>query len=209
MQMDEPLAKITAGDWDPKGMAQERLARKTRERKVAAVRLKVYTPYQAGDYKATVAAIEEATSGDPELTEAFAPIRFAALCKGGDVEAGLALGAKLLESQKDQPFALNDTFWNVIDPKLKDEPDPRVARLALQAARRADELTKGENMAILDTLAMALFRTGDPAGAATAQEKALKRLEAEVPDRSHPYYKLFAEQLAKYRKAASEKADRP
>ena len=69
MEMDEPLAKITAGEWDPKALARTRLAAKTKERKVTAVRKKVFTPYRAGDYKATLAAIEEATSGDPELAE--------------------------------------------------------------------------------------------------------------------------------------------
>jgi thiol-disulfide isomerase/thioredoxin len=210
MAMDGPLAKITAGDWDPAAMAKQRLAAKTRERKASAVRAKIFTPYRAGDYKATLAAIEEATSGDPDLAEEFAPLKFMALCNGGDLEAALALGAKLLKTYNDQPQALNNTFWGVIDPDLKNEPDPRVARLALEAARRAVELTHEKDLAILDTLAVALFRTGDAAGAVAAEEKALKQLEAQVPDRSHPFYKVFNERLARFRKAASEKkGDRP
>jgi hypothetical protein len=83
-----------------------------------------------------------------------------------------------------------------------------VAELALRAARRADELTKGKDLAILDTLAVALFRTGHAAEAVATEEKALKQLEAEAPDRSHPYYKLFNERLELFRKAAKEKAGR-
>ncbi len=63
-------------------------------------------------------------------------------------------------------------------------------------------------MAILDSLAVALFRTCDAAGAVAAEEKALKFLEAEVTNRSHPYYKIFEDQLARFRKAA-EKASKP
>src|SRR5262249_46460678 len=103
MELDEPLAKITAGDWDPGALAKQRLASKTLAKKANAVRVKILRPFQARDYKATLAAIEEATSSDPELAEQFAWVKFTALCNGGDTEAGLALGAKLLKTQNDQP----------------------------------------------------------------------------------------------------------
>jgi thiol-disulfide isomerase/thioredoxin len=207
MTLDEPLAKITAGEWDPKAMGRERLAAKTRERKVTLVREKVYPLYQAGNYKAAVAAIDETTTSDPELAEEFAGLKFAALCNGGDVEKGLELGARLLETNKDNANALNNDFWNVIDPELKNDPDPRVARLALQAARRAVALTNEQNFAFLDTLAEALFRTGDSAGAVATEEKALKILEAAVKEPSHPVLKQYQDRLERYRKAAKEKAD--
>jgi hypothetical protein len=209
MEMDEPLAKVTAGDWDPSEMAKKRLAEKTKERKATVVREKVFPLYNARKYKATVAAIDEATRADPELAGEFAWLKFAALCNGGDVEPGLELGAKLFEMNKDNPNALNNFFWDVISPKLENEPDPRVARLALQAARRAVELSKGENAAHLDTLAEAQYRTGDAEGAVATEEKALKRVEAEVKDRSHPLFKQLSASLDRFRKAASVKADRP
>jgi thiol-disulfide isomerase/thioredoxin len=208
MDLDEPLAKIVAGDWNPDALAEKRLAEKIVERKVSEVREKVFAPYGEGDYKATLAALDEATSGDPALVEEFAWLRFACLCNSGDIEPGLALGAKLLEANLDNAGALNYYFWNVIDPKLKNPPDPRVARLALRAARRADELTKSENVANLDTLAEALFLTGDIDQAVTTEEKALKLLEAETKDPSQPYFQQFKDRLERYRKAA-EKAERP
>jgi thiol-disulfide isomerase/thioredoxin len=207
MDLDRPLAKITAGDWDPSETAKKRLVEKTKERKATVVREKVFPLYNARNYKATVAAIEQATRDDSELAEAFAWLKFASLCNGGDVEAGLNLGAKLLEMNKDNPYALNNFFWNVISPKLENEPDPRVARLALRAARRAVELSKGENVAHLDTLAEAQFRTGDPEGAVATEEKALRRIESEVKDRTHPSFKQFSARLDRFRKAASVKAD--
>ena len=72
MEMDEPLAKITAGDWDPEALARTRLAAKTKERKLTAVQQKVYTPYRAGDYRATLAAIEEV---DVQPTPSWPTIR--------------------------------------------------------------------------------------------------------------------------------------
>jgi thiol-disulfide isomerase/thioredoxin len=218
MELDEPLAKINAGNWDPKSQAKERLVAKTKERKATLVREKVFPLYQSGDYKATVTAIEESTTSDPELAEEFAWVKFAALCNGADVERGLELGARLLETYKDDAGALNNYFWNVIDPSLKNDPHPRVARLALQAARRAVTLSKEEDAEYLDTLAEALYRTGDAAGAVTTEEKALKLLEAQlkrpgeeaqVKGPSEPYLKRFRDRLERYRKGAKEKAERP
>jgi thiol-disulfide isomerase/thioredoxin len=206
MEMDEPLAKITAGDWDTKSIAGERLARKTREKKLQAVQAKVYKPFRAQDYKATIAAIEAVAASDPELADAFAPIKFTSLCNGGDVEAAVALGNKLYETNKDEPQTLNSIFWEVIAPDLKSPPDPRVARLALKAAERADELTESKNMALLDTLAVAQYRTGDLTKAIATEEKALKRVKAEAPDGNHPYYRTFQQRLEMFRKAAGEKS---
>ncbi len=208
MEMDESLAKIAAGQWDPGDMAKKRLAVKTQERKATVIRDKVFPLYNALEYKATIAAIDEATSGDQELTGEFAWLKFASLCNGGEIDSGLALGAMLFEINKDNPNALNNYFWNVISPKLKNEPDPRVSRLALQAARRAVELSKGENVSHLDTLAEAQNRTGDYEGAVATEEKALKILESQVPDPSKRHFKQFEDQLARFRKAA-EKQRKP
>jgi len=206
MQMDEPLAKIVAGDWEPKQMAATRLAAKAKEKKMTALQQKVYTPYRAKDWKATLSAIDEVSADEPELADQFDTIKFAALCNGGDVDAGLALGEKLLEQNKDQGMALNNIFWYVIDPELEKAPDPRVARLALKGLRLANELTEAKDMAVLDSLANALYSTGDAAGSVEAEEKALKILEAEAKDRTHPYFKQFGASLEKFRKAAANAA---
>ncbi len=208
-ELDAPLAGIVAGKWDSGITAGTRLVAKTKERKATVVRRKVWPLYREGNYKAVLTIIEQATSGDLDLAEEFAAFKFQALCNGGDVDAGLELGARLLETYKDEPKILNSIFWGVIDPQLWRDPDPRVARIALQAARRAVELTKGENIAQLDTLAVALYRTGDAHGAVATEEIALKRLEAEDKNPSYGYFKqLFEERLERYRKAVSEKAPR-
>jgi hypothetical protein len=86
---------------------------------------------------------------------------------------------------------------------------PRISRLALKALRRADELNKGEDMATADSLAVALYRTGDLAGAVATEEKALKLLESSGAKPNHPYFKMFKDQLVRFRKAADEKAPKP
>ena len=170
---------------------------------------KILQPYRAGDFKATIAAIEEATSGDADLAEQFASVKFAALCKSGEIDKGLALGAKILEANQDKAHVLNNAFWTVVNPKLKTAPDPRIAQLALKGLHRADELTHGKDLAILDSLAVALYRTGDIQGAIETEEKAIKQLDAEKVDRSNSNRKSYEETLELFRKAATEKGQRP
>lgn len=205
MEMDESLAKVVAGDWNPDELAKKRLATKVRQKKVSAVQAKVIKPLREGDLKGTVAAIEEVTADDPELAEEFAGLKFMALCNSGAIEEGLKLGEKLFEDHKDEPGLLNNYFWNVIDPDLKDDPDPRVARLALKAVQHAVDLDKRENVAYLDTLAEAQYRTGDPEEALKTEEEALKRLKAEAQDKPHPFIKVFESRIERYRKAIDKK----
>jgi thiol-disulfide isomerase/thioredoxin len=207
MAMAEPLAKIIAGDWDTKELAKTRLAQKQVERKMTAVREKVMPFYQKKDYKGLVTAIDEATSGDEKLADEFGWMKFAALCNGGDVEQGLQLGEKLQKANWDNPGVLNRDCWNVIDPELKNAVDPRVAKLALESARRAVELTKGESPQLLDTLAEAQFRTGDAEGAVATEEKVVKFIAERVKDESNPAVKHYQERLERFRKAAAKTTD--
>ncbi len=208
MELDGPLAKIVAGDWDAKAKAPERLAAKAKQQKVSKVAEQVYPPFRAKDYKATLSALRQTTSDDPALAEDFDWLKFACLCNSGEIDKGLELGRKLLDRNRDNPMAINQYFWNVIDPETKVDPDPRVARLALEAARRAVELTKGENVAILDTLAHALYWTGDAAEAVEVEEKALEQVEAQVKDPESPIPASFRASLERFRRAKAEQAKR-
>ena len=204
MAMDEPLARIVAGEWDLAGLVRAREEEEAARQRLADRQGRIYALYRAGDYRGALAAIAELEAEHPELAEPFASVRFTAFCKAGDADKALPLGEALLEQHKDEGMTLNNIFFYVVDLSLKDEPDPRVSRLALRALRLADKQAGGNDMAIADSLAVALFRTGDAAAAVVAEEKALKILKAESPDRSHPYFKLFEDQLARFRKAAEK-----
>ena len=133
MKLDDPLAKITAGDWDATALAKDRLVDKSKQRKSTAVNDKVFPPYRTGDFKAALAALEEATSGDAELADYFQGIKFACLCNSGATDDGLALGAKLLAANLEKAHQLNNDFWAVIDPKLKKCPDPACCPVGSQS----------------------------------------------------------------------------
>ncbi len=135
------------------------------------------------------------------VAKQFAGLKFAALCNSGDIDAGLALGAKLLDEHNDEPNVLNTIFGRVIAPQINDTPDPRVVALAFKAAKRAVQLSGEKNPAHLDTPALAQCLSGHPAAALASEGKAIKALEPGP----QPERKAFNERLQRYRKAEEKK----
>ena len=207
MELQKPLEKIIAGDWDLAEATNKRLVEKALERKIAAAREEIFTAYRAKDYAAAIAAIDDAAKDDPEISEEFAAIKYAALCNGAHVEQGLELGAKLLEKYRDSDGSLNNLAWKVIDPNSIDKVDPLVANFALKAASRAVELSKENRPEFLDTLAEAQFRTGDAASAVTTEEKAIKLLKEQVNDLTPEDLKEFTDHLDRYSHSAAPSAE--
>ncbi len=92
--------------------------------------------------------------------------------KTGKYEDAYATAHELVSGPyKDDADMLNVIAWSIVDPaanvKTKD------LGLALKAAHRADELTKGESAGILDTLARVHFEKGDIEKAIALQTKAV------------------------------------
>jgi tetratricopeptide (TPR) repeat protein len=74
----------------------------------------------------------------------------------------------------ERPDLLNFVAWTLVDPKNKLEGQ-RDLDLALKAAERANELTKGEDASTLDTLARVHFTRGDVDRAVALQRDAVAK----------------------------------
>jgi thiol-disulfide isomerase/thioredoxin len=198
MEMDGPLAKVVAGDFDISAAAAKYREEKVAERKLAAVLEKLRPALQAQDHKEALAVLDKALADDAALEGRLGPLKFNLMLQAGDTGAA-GYGRKLVEGAcKDDAGALNNIAWSLVDPDSKLPAARRDARLAVRAAERANELTKGEDPAILDTLAKACFDSGDPARALELQEKAVRRAKDANPD--------MTDRLEQYRKAVREKA---
>lgn len=93
---------------------------------------------------------------------------------------------------KDDWQMQNTVAWYLVDP-AKPVPDADLD-LALRAANRANDLTKGENAMVLDTVARVYFLKGDVANALKLQTKAVElnteeQIEAELQTRLEEYQK--------------------
>jgi hypothetical protein len=195
--MDAPLAKVTSGDFDIARAASEYREEKAAEQKMMTVLDKLRNLGRTASDKDRLAVFDAAIAETPSLEKALGLQKYLLMSQTSD-DAASAYGAKLVEGTlKDDAENLNQLAWSIVDPDAKREASKRDYKLARKAAIRADELTHGENGAILDTLAVALFETGDAAKALEAQEKAVK-LMGDGDAR-------FKERLEKYRKAVAEK----
>ena len=131
--------------------------------------------------------------------------------KLGAIDEAVKLGTDLLAMNHNKAGDLSKIFAGVIGLDLKQEPDPRLSKLALRAARRANELSKGRNFMVLDLLAVALYRTGDIAGAVATGEKAIEVYESTVSakdkalSRSKSLLKGLEADLETFLKAAAAK----
>jgi hypothetical protein len=201
MEMDKPLEKIVAGEWDLNAAKSERLEAKAQQKAMVEVfgKLRGLMGDLTKNSKEIVELIDKATSKNPSLGENLSTIKLQALLHGEDHKAASALASDLVDSKfKDNANGLNAVAWMIVDPDAKLDDSHRDLKLALRAAERANELNKGENAAILDTLALAVFLNGDAARALELQEKALKLAPELAKDQG------ASARLEKYRKAAEK-----
>mgnify|MGYP000467190631 CR=1 FL=1 len=84
------------------------------------------------------------------------------------------LGRQIVKLGGKNAQLLNAFAWTILTDEQIKKPD---LKLALQAAQAANEASKGEDAAILDTYALALWKTGDRKAAVQHQKKAVELCE--------------------------------
>jgi tetratricopeptide (TPR) repeat protein len=87
-----------------------------------------------------------------------------------DRKTALVLGEKLYETMHDDDAGLNNRAWEML---TEDRFGGSFNDLALKYSQRSNELTDHHNWYYLDTLALALFKTGDAQEAVEMEKKAL------------------------------------
>jgi len=207
MRLDEPLEKVVAGQWDLEAAAREYREAQARQQKIQAVSTKIAQSVRSGKPREALAAIDEAIADEPALEQGFGYQKFMLLRSSGQSDEATAYGTRLAETVfKENAPALNFIAWTLVDPKSDQKPNKGELKLAMKAARRADELTEGKDAAIVDTLAKVYFDSGDPARALELQQKAVKLLEAE-PNQGPLEQSLreMKERRDQYRKALDER----
>jgi len=174
VMLDLPLARLVAGKWDPvKGPEDVRTG------------LRLAHEMLQMDRRMALNALETFEKEYPELawTEAvqsrgassLPTSKFRMLLLAGRNDEATALGAKIVEkgARFDNPMVLNEVAWLIVDPEM--QIAKRDLDLAMKAAEKAVELSKGEDGAILDTLARVYHWKGDLGKAIEIQTKAVEK----------------------------------
>ncbi len=124
-----------------------------------------------------IKAVELAIAAEPdEAYHLMSKFKILATCKK-DIKAARGVGTYLIEKAGDDAGLLNAFAWDALTGEgLKGEFND----LALEAAKRCDEVSEGENWMYVDTFALATFESGARDEAIKLQRKAIK-LAADNP----------------------------
>lgn len=208
MTMDKPLAQIEAGTWDIKAAKIELDKQQTDEKKQMEQQQAMQKKLQGFNqkYRAAgtdpvkqIAAVDEAVKTDPSLETTLANLKFTLMLKSQpDAPETAAYATHLAETvYKDNSQGLNSVAWGLIDPQ-QPKRGKKLRAIALKAALRADELEKGKDAAIADTLAKAYFDNGNTAKAIETQTRAVNLAKGTELEKDT----TITDRLAEYKKAA-------
>jgi thiol-disulfide isomerase/thioredoxin len=202
MEMDKPLADIVAGKWDLATVSAQFKREQAAKRKFNRLREHLVEALNSGDSKKVLKVIDGAVAEDPKMETILGPQKYLVLAgKDGDPDKAQAYGKRLVETVlKDEPNRLEELAWTIVGSEDKTKADPKQIKVALAAAQRAEEVTKGKDPSVIDTLARAYFFSGDVAKALEHQEKALKLAKGTALEKDEGMQK----RLEEYKKAAKK-----
>jgi thiol-disulfide isomerase/thioredoxin len=199
MEMDKPLEKIAAGNWDLKEAREEQRKATEMQAKMMKVQTKLVTALRAGDPKKLVAVIDEIVGEIPSAELMVGPMKLTALIKLDEQDKALEYAKKLSKTElSKQAQGLNGLAWAILDPDAGLKPSSKLIDFALETARQADEMADSKDGAIADTLAKAYFDSGDAKKAIEAQERALRLMKEAGANEDQG----MKDRLEKYKKAA-------
>lgn len=171
-ELEKPLAEIVAGTYSirrPQERGRGGGAIGDRPHSIRTIRAAA----NRGDWSGVIPAYE-ALPADDKPAGAGAVFDLLLLTKK-DYRAASEFGTRAVEGPIAQDSdLLNRLAWTIVDPA--NEVAERDLDLALKAATRADELTRGLNAAIIDTVARVHFWKGDLAKAVELQKKSVAAL---------------------------------
>ena len=183
MLLEEPLGQIVEGKWDIAAEAKKVADEIAQRERMAAIfgRLqKLHEQFAVdGQPDELLSALDSAVKEVPDQLLEIELLRFQVLSLVKErTSDALETVNRLLASEKaEDPQFLDSIAWIIVRPDRDTKADPKLVKLALKVAIKADNLTNGENASVADTLAKAYFDNGEPAKAVKTQERVLELAE--------------------------------
>ena len=172
MSMDKPLEEILAGKWDIAAAQKEFDAEREAEEAQMKLAATMRQAQQSGDYSKAIEAIRTVLAKNPN--DALKMQLFTILAGPAEKQAeAWKIGEEILEANRENAMMLNQLAWTIVDPD-GGVKSPNLD-LALKAAEAGMKASKGENGALIDTMARVVFVKGDVARAIELQRKAIEK----------------------------------
>jgi len=163
---------------------------------------KLRSAWRAKKWDDALAALDQLIALEPEEVERSVHKYVLLATRKKDREAAEKLGATLA-GKLDDGDLLNEIAWTILTGE--DFEGARDLKLALTMAKKANDLTKGQNWSILDTLARAHFDTGSAKEAVETQKKAIEIATKEKAEDEQ--IETLKEALQKFEAGASKDKD--
>ena len=195
--LDKVLPQVVAGKFDASAAAREREEAEAEAKQAREGYQRAMAAVGTGKVDEGFKLLDEVASRFPKYRMGVAITKFQVLTQK-DEPAAYKLARKMGENElKDDPFALNNIAWTIVEGKGLKNPDYAVA---CSLAQRAVEVSKSQDAAIMDTYGFALFKCGKVDEAITVQEKAVALANA---DKNVPadMKKEITDRLADFKKA--------
>ena len=167
MSMEPVIQKVLEGKYDAKAEADK-------QRQMEALQARAMAALQDGNVDEAMTIADEAIKLQPEMAGEILMFKFEQYAEAGRWEEAYKQADEAV-GKLDDAQALNRLSWLIVDPEstfAKKDLD-----VAMKAANKANELTKGKDAAILDTVARVHFLKGDKAKALELQKKAVELAE--------------------------------
>lgn len=186
-ELDKTLEEVVAGTYDMNKAIvtyKKDKAAKAKLRKLSAELGKA----RADGPGAMVKILDGAIKDSPELEDQIGIFKLSLMATDKDVSQDevVKYGEHLVnEVAKDDATKLNAIAWAFVDPARPTKAGKSQIAMALKAAQKGVEVSKGKDHAVIDTLACAHFANGDTAKAIECIEKALKLAPEEEELKAH------------------------
>lgn len=171
MELDKVLPAVVAGTFDAKKLADEQKAQEE-------VAEKLSDAMQNEKWDDALKLLDDMEKANPAQADALVMARYHVLTQKGDLKAASAINDKVEKAIGDSSEMMNEISWGICESTATD----RDLAFATKLAIKANEITKGESCAILDTLARCYYELrdkdkGNLDKAIEFQKKAVEKLD--------------------------------
>ncbi len=169
--LDRVVDQVIAGKWDLAKAKKEAARRGAAEERSRPLVLRLEEEFGANQVEKALGTMDALAAIDPPVTGEWIVSKFGyLLLERKDAEKAYAFAAGALAGVgKDDAASLKAMAWMTLAEPAVSRRDVELAR---KMAARADEITAHGDSNVLDTLARAMFESGDVAGAIEAQKRA-------------------------------------
>lgn len=174
MELEQPLARISSGKWNIKAESKDYVVKMAEKKAMMGLLTTIAPMLQSKDYPNALKLVDGEIEKRPKLEEMAGSVKLNILISSGDDTGACSYAEKLVSGVlKSNSPSLNEIAWMIANPDADKKPSAALLQVAINAAKRADRLMKGNDAGTTDTLATAYFAAGKKVLAIKTEQRAI------------------------------------